>query len=188
MSTHPTTRRTILTSLALTTGAALTRTLPALAWNSSLSDAAIRPTDPMRPQYHLLPKHGWMNDPCGPIYWKGRYHMFLQYNDEPVVRGEALGPRHLSGHGALASRAHRARPHARRSRRARLLDRHRRRRRWQANLPLHRRGQLAAGPGHTRATASAICASPSAWRSLKTTRCSTGASCRNPSSPLRPPA
>ena len=78
------TRRTVLTGLALTTGAALTRTLPALAVQAqSLSDAAIA-RDPMRPQYHLLPKHGWMNDPCGPIFWKGRYHMFLQYNDEPV--------------------------------------------------------------------------------------------------------
>ena len=38
----------------------------------------------MRPQYHLLPTHGWMNDPCGPIYWKGRYHMFYQYNSEPI--------------------------------------------------------------------------------------------------------
>jgi beta-fructofuranosidase len=78
------TRRTILTTLALTTGAALARTLPAPAVEAqSLSDAAIA-RDPMRPQYHLLPKHGWMNDPCGPIFWKGRYHMFLQYNDEPV--------------------------------------------------------------------------------------------------------
>jgi beta-fructofuranosidase len=25
-----------------------------------------------------------MNDPCGPLYWKGRYHMFYQYNSEPV--------------------------------------------------------------------------------------------------------
>jgi beta-fructofuranosidase len=76
------TRRTILQSLALTTGAALTRKLPAL----ESSDAAIATLsrDPMRPQYHLLPRHGWMNDPCGPIFWKGRYHMFLQYNDEPV--------------------------------------------------------------------------------------------------------
>ena len=78
------TRRTILRSLALTTGAAITSTLPALAVDAqSLSDAAIA-RDPMRPQYHLLPTHGWMNDPCGPLFWKGRYHMFLQYNDEPV--------------------------------------------------------------------------------------------------------
>jgi beta-fructofuranosidase len=38
----------------------------------------------MRPQYHLLPAHGWMNDPCGPLYWKGCYHMFYQYNSEPI--------------------------------------------------------------------------------------------------------
>ncbi len=73
------TRRTVLHTLALTTGAALTRKLSAL----EPSDAAIA-RDPMRPQYHLLPRHGWMNDPCGPLFWKGRYHMFLQYNDEPV--------------------------------------------------------------------------------------------------------
>jgi beta-fructofuranosidase len=73
------TRRTVLSGLALTTGAALTHKLAAL----DLSDAQIA-RDPMRPQYHLLPADGWMNDPCGPIYWKGRYHMFLQYNSEPV--------------------------------------------------------------------------------------------------------
>ena len=79
MHTRRPTRRTVLTGLALTTGAALTRNLPAL----ELTDAQIA-RDPMRPRYHLLPAHGWMNDPCGPIYWKGRYHMFLQYNSEPV--------------------------------------------------------------------------------------------------------
>ena len=73
------TRRTILHTLALTTGAAFTRKLRAL----DLTDAQIA-RDPMRPQYHLLPAHGWMNDPCGPIYWEGRYHMFYQYNSEPV--------------------------------------------------------------------------------------------------------
>lgn len=79
MSPRPLTRRTILNTLALTTGATLTRKLRAL----DLTEAQIA-RDPMRPQYHLLPRHGWMNDPCGPIFWKGCYHMFLQYNDEPV--------------------------------------------------------------------------------------------------------
>lgn len=74
-----TTRRTILASLALTTGAALTGKLHAL----DLTDVQIA-RDPMRPQYHLLPAHGWMNDPCGPLFWKDRYHMFYQYNSEPV--------------------------------------------------------------------------------------------------------
>ena len=27
--------------------------------------------DPMRPQFHLLPARNWMNDPNGPIYFKG---------------------------------------------------------------------------------------------------------------------
>lgn len=77
------TRRTILTGLALTTAAALTRKLPAL----ELTDAQIA-RDPMRPQYHLQPARGWMNDPCGPIYWKGKYHMFFQYNPHAAVWGD----------------------------------------------------------------------------------------------------
>jgi len=37
-------------------------------------------SDPRRPQYHLLPARNWMNDPNGPIYFSGKYHMFFQYN------------------------------------------------------------------------------------------------------------
>ncbi len=37
-------------------------------------------SDPMRPQFHLLPTRNWMNDPNGPIYFNGHYHMFFQYN------------------------------------------------------------------------------------------------------------
>jgi len=33
-----------------------------------------------KPAYHFFPITGWMNDPNGLIYWKGRYHMFYQYN------------------------------------------------------------------------------------------------------------
>ena len=87
MSTRPTTRRKVLTGLALTTGAALTRTLPALQL-SDAAPAAQKPADPMRPQYHLQPARGWMNDPCGPIYWGGRYHMFFQYNPHAAVWGD----------------------------------------------------------------------------------------------------
>lgn len=31
--------------------------------------------DPDRPQVHLAPKQGWLNDPNGPIWYKGRYHL-----------------------------------------------------------------------------------------------------------------
>jgi beta-fructofuranosidase len=37
-------------------------------------------SDPLRPQFHLLPPANWMNDPNGPIFVNGRYHMFFQYN------------------------------------------------------------------------------------------------------------
>ena len=63
-------------------------------------------SDPLRPQYHLLPAKNWMNDPNGPIYWKGLYHMFFQYNPGAAVWGDmhwahAVSPdmihwRHLS--------------------------------------------------------------------------------------------
>ncbi len=44
--------------------------------------------DPMRPQFHLLPARNWMNDPNGPIYYKGKYHMFFQYNPLAAVWGD----------------------------------------------------------------------------------------------------
>jgi beta-fructofuranosidase len=43
--------------------------------------------DPERPQFHLLPAKNWMNDPNGPIYFNGRYHMFFQYNPEGPTWG-----------------------------------------------------------------------------------------------------
>lgn len=43
--------------------------------------------DPRRPQFHLLPTHNWMNDPNGPIYFDGKYHMFFQYNPEAAIWG-----------------------------------------------------------------------------------------------------
>jgi beta-fructofuranosidase len=42
-------------------------------------------SDPLRPQYHLLPSHNWMNDPNAPIFFRGRYHMFHQYNPQAAV-------------------------------------------------------------------------------------------------------
>lgn len=44
-------------------------------------------SDALRPQYHLLPAHNWMNDPNGPIFFRGRYHMFHQYNPQGAVWG-----------------------------------------------------------------------------------------------------
>ena len=51
--------------------------------------------DPYRPAFHYLPPCKWMNDPNGTIYWKGRYHLFYQYNPD--------GPWHGNIHWGHAS-------------------------------------------------------------------------------------
>src|SRR5580704_9608334 len=55
------------------------------------NDAALQSNlaaDPLRPQFHLLPAKNWMNDPNGPIFWRGKYHMFFQYNPNSAVWGD----------------------------------------------------------------------------------------------------
>lgn len=71
---------------------------PALASSSRLwrpefgiatDDVAARlAADPLRPEFHLLPARNWMNDPNGPIFWAGNYHMFFQYNPGAAVWGD----------------------------------------------------------------------------------------------------
>lgn len=34
----------------------------------------------MRQRYHFMAETGWINDPNGLIYYKGKYHFFYQYN------------------------------------------------------------------------------------------------------------
>lgn len=34
------------------------------------------------PTHHVRPPLGWLNDPNGPIHWRGRYHLFFQYNPD----------------------------------------------------------------------------------------------------------
>ncbi len=38
--------------------------------------------DPQRPVYHLTAPAGWMNDINGPLFYKGRYHVFYQHNPD----------------------------------------------------------------------------------------------------------
>ncbi|SEG44925.1 beta-fructofuranosidase [Bryocella elongata] len=52
----------------------------ALAATPRLLAQAATAADPLRPRYHLMPAHAWMNDPNGPIYWAGKYHLFFQVN------------------------------------------------------------------------------------------------------------
>ena len=76
--------------LQLSAAAALVPAWPRLLPSSDDDSAALckeLANDPLRPQYHLLPAHNWMNDPNGPIYFGGRYHMFHQYNPQAAVWG-----------------------------------------------------------------------------------------------------
>jgi fructan beta-fructosidase len=40
-----------------------------------------------RPQFHFTPAKNWMNDPNGPIYYEGEYHLFYQYNPFDIAWG-----------------------------------------------------------------------------------------------------
>ena len=41
--------------------------------------------DPHYPKYHFVGPESWINDPNGPIYHDGRYHLFYQF--DPIVNG-----------------------------------------------------------------------------------------------------
>ncbi|XP_071727701.1 acid beta-fructofuranosidase 2, vacuolar-like [Rutidosis leptorrhynchoides] len=47
------------------------------------------------PAFHFYPGENWMNDPNGPVFYKGWYHLFYQYSPEapvwgPIVWGHAV--------------------------------------------------------------------------------------------------
>ena len=42
--------------------------------------------DPHRPIYHFAGPESWTNDPNGPIYYRGKYHLFYQF--DPIVDGQ----------------------------------------------------------------------------------------------------
>ena len=85
---RPRTRREFLAATAAM--AAVTMAPTGLRAQDAAGDAleAKLADDPMRPQFHLLPAKNWMNDPNGPIYFDGKYHMFFQYNPHAAVWGD----------------------------------------------------------------------------------------------------
>uniref|UniRef100_A0A5B6ZY93 beta-fructofuranosidase n=1 Tax=Davidia involucrata TaxID=16924 RepID=A0A5B6ZY93_DAVIN len=43
-----------------------------------------------RTAFHFQPTKNWMNDPNGPLYYKGWYHLFYQYNPDGAVWGNIV--------------------------------------------------------------------------------------------------
>src|SRR5271155_4183061 len=87
MKKHSTRRRSRRNFLQTISGAgAMVALAPGVrAWPAAAKALA---SDPLRPQFHLLPASNWMNDPNGPIFWQGNYHMFFQYNPNAAVWGD----------------------------------------------------------------------------------------------------
>ena len=81
-------RRSVLAALGCSAAAACGRkafAFPNQGGSGAMPDIA---ADPLRPAFHLLPPHNWMNDPNGPIWWKGKYHLFYQLNPHAAVWGD----------------------------------------------------------------------------------------------------
>ena len=75
-------RRKVFRSMLAVLGAAVLAvgiaTAPSAAGQASPAAALYH--ELYRPQFHFTPAQNWMNDPNGPIYYKGQYHLFYQYN------------------------------------------------------------------------------------------------------------
>lgn len=80
-------RREFLKSISLGAAGGLLATRGETLWHLEPQVAEIA-HDPLRPEYHLMPQHNWMNDPNGPIWWKGQYHLFYQLNPHAAVWGD----------------------------------------------------------------------------------------------------
>jgi beta-fructofuranosidase len=79
-------RRRFISSLAATAAAGSVGEASATAKKVGVKRSRLA-HDPLRPQYHYVPIENWMNDPCGPIFWKGKYHMFVQHNPDGAYWG-----------------------------------------------------------------------------------------------------
>lgn len=69
---------------------ALTSILAAELIKIEETAAMDRELQKQRLTHHLMPPTGWLNDPNGLCYFKGRYHVFFQYSPFDVEGGLKL--------------------------------------------------------------------------------------------------
>src|SRR3989442_15503960 len=100
--------------------------LPFCSHGESINDALARATvavqaatpraqaDPARPIFHVTSPAQWINDPNGPIFHKGFYHLFYQLHPFSDGSGPKYWVRPKSRPREMGAFAHRARAFRRR--------------------------------------------------------------------------
>lgn len=63
------------------------KALTSIQQTDSLLDAENIYKESLRSQFHFSPRHGWINDPNGLVYYQGEYHLFFQHNPYGVQWG-----------------------------------------------------------------------------------------------------
>jgi len=57
---------------------------------ASIVEGVVVSADHHFPHYHLRPGRGYVNDPNGPIYLDGRWHLYYQYVSDTIRRGSVV--------------------------------------------------------------------------------------------------
>ena len=60
--------------------------------------------EPLRPQFHFTTRRGWLNDPHGPIFFGGEYHLFYQF--QPFSETKPLNTDKSWGHATSPDLVH----------------------------------------------------------------------------------
>eukprot|EP00249_Psilotum_nudum_P024138 c29104_g2_i1 orf=514-2226(+) len=75
----------ILCSCVLLCSCRASHHVPSLAESAAVASGAIN--QPYKTAFHFQPLKNWMNDPNAPMYYKGYYHLFYQYNPTAAYWG-----------------------------------------------------------------------------------------------------
>ena len=65
--------------IAVATATVTSAVLPLANLMGEIPQSNSLASDRHRPRFHLIPPSLWLNDPNGPLHFKGRYHLFYQY-------------------------------------------------------------------------------------------------------------